>query len=92
MNERINLYNCKKCGNTIVTQDIDSGVTPFILFCKLYNGCNEGFMTSQMYNVPPKLVASHEWYRPEESEYPKFGISTMEHIKNGGLVIRKRRL
>lgn len=57
-----NLYNCHQCGNTIVTEDIDGGVTPSSLPCSMFNGCKTGRMWSFGYNVPPVLVASHEWF------------------------------
>lgn len=57
-----NLYNCHQCGNTIVTEDIDEGVTPSSLPCEMFSGCKTGRMWSFGYNVPPVLVASHEWF------------------------------
>ena len=57
-----NLYNCHQCGNTIVTEDIDEGVTPSSLPCSMFGGCSDGRMWSFGYNVPPVLVASHEWF------------------------------
>lgn len=58
-----NLYNCHQCGNTIVTEDIDEGVTPSSLPCSMFGGCSDGRMWSFGYNVPPSIVASHEWFR-----------------------------
>lgn len=60
--KRLNLYNCKSCGNTIVTEDKDKGVTPMFLPCEMFRGCDGGRMVSMMYNVPPILVAGYEWY------------------------------
>ena len=60
--KRINLYNCRTCGNTIITEDKDKGVTPMFLSCEMFNGCKSGRMFSMMYNVPPILVAGYEWY------------------------------
>ena len=60
--KRINLYNCKTCGNTIITEDKDEGVTPMFLPCEMFGGCSDGKMVSMMYNVPPILIAGYEWY------------------------------
>ena len=64
----INLYNCKRCGNTIITEDKDEGVTPASLPCEMFGGCSDGRMWSFYYNVPPILVASHEWFKDGDSE------------------------
>ena len=84
--DRLNLYNCAKCGNTIITIDVDDGVTPFMLVCKKHGGCSDGMMTSSMYNVPPMYTPSHEWYKPA------IGTSDADsdHVKQGGLILRKR--
>ena len=63
-----NLYNCKECGNTIITEDRDEGVTPASLSCRMFAGCKNGRMWSFGYNVPPTLVASHEWYKKGSDE------------------------
>ena len=52
MEKRINLYNCRECGNTIITEDKDKGVTPMFLSCDSFGGCKDGKMHSMMYNVP----------------------------------------
>ena len=66
--ERKNLYNCKKCGNTITTIDRDKGVTPMMLSCSAFNGCSDGMMFSFMYNVPPIIVPGYEWVKEPEEE------------------------
>lgn len=66
--KRLNLYNCKSCGNTIVTEDKDKGVTPMFLPCDMFEGCADGRMSSMMYNVPPILVAGYEWYLKNQND------------------------
>ena len=88
-----NIYNCKTCGNTIVTQNREDGVTPMFLFCGHHGGCEAGSMVSMMYNVPQEpgiLVASHEWYRPDDKELETLSDGSKEHVKNGGLLLRKK--
>lgn len=62
---------------------------------KMKNGKCIGVARSCMYpenigeNIPyPK--PTHEWYRPELSEYAKLSSSEQEHVKNGGLLLRER--
>ena len=93
-----NLYNCHQCGNTIVTEDIDDGVTPSSLPCSMFNGCKTGRMWSFGYNVPPVLVASHEWFSKggealdirkiteiRESPFNATGVPKKEVISGGGI-------
>lgn len=61
---RNNLYNCRKCGHTVVTMDRDKGVTPMFIRC---HRCGHK-MDSMMYNVPPILVPSHEWRKGSDPE------------------------
>ena len=65
MEKRNNLYNCQKCGNTIVTEDKAKGVTPATLPCENFGGCADGRMFSMMYNVPPILQAAYYWVAPK---------------------------
>ena len=88
---KINLYNCKTCGNTIVTEDINKGTTPMMLACTEFNGCEKGMMISMMYNVPPILIASYIWYDPTVKELAELPEGEFEHVKNGGLLIKKKR-
>ena len=73
-----NLYNCKRCGNTIITEDVAEGVTPASLPCSMFNGCEDGRMWSFFYNVPPTLVASHEWYSVGK---PELNIRKIETLR-----------
>ena len=63
-----NLYNCKNCGNTIVTEDKDEGVTPSSIPCKSFGGCENGRMWLFGYNVPPSLIAGFEWIKNGKEE------------------------
>ena len=42
-----NAYTCDGCHRTIVTKDIDEGVTPFMIDCR---DC-DGLMKSHFYNT-----------------------------------------
>lgn len=88
---RENGYTCRKCARTVVTVDVDYGVTPFMIRCKAKKGC-DGDATSAFYpKMPrPKYVPdpTFEWYRPETL----VGLSSGErsHVLQGGLLIRPR--
>lgn len=72
--DRINQYDCDRCNRSIVTQDVDKGVTPFRVFCKAVPGC-QGMMTSKCYRVKlPESDVTHEWYR--------VGNEEVLHIRN----------
>ena len=93
-----NLYNCHQCGNTIVTEDIDEGATPSSLPCSMFGGRSDGRMWSFGYNVPPVLVASHEWFSNggealdirkiteiRKSPFNATGVPKKEVISGGGI-------
>lgn len=55
-------------------------------------GCG-AFMESHFYRVPQHLEASHEWYSPDGRERKRLRrkgqAETLEHVKNGGLLLRR---
>ena len=64
-NKRINVYICKRCGNRIVTEDVDEGVTPFKINC---DKCKEFEATSCFYTCPQDLIPKYEWFKPANDE------------------------
>jgi hypothetical protein len=91
-----NVYTCEKCGGFTVTVDLDEGVTPFMLDCRASG--KEGDCDGDAYSAgnpkrpwPPHIPEpAWEWYRPTEAEARRLGRAWREHLKNGGLAIRKR--
>ena len=84
---RKNVYVCQTCGRKIVTLDIDEGVTPFMLTtCRAKEGC-KGKMQSRFYAVDQTLPVHYVWYMPKDLQ--GFNKYTLEHIRKGGLVMRK---
>ena len=84
-----NVYVCQLCGGSVVTIDIEDGVTPFMIGCKSTAGC-DGDMYSSFYSVDQSLSPQFEWYKPTIDQYPKEHQEAMRHhIENGGLEIRK---
>jgi len=86
-----NSYHCSGCGKALVTIDRAEGVTPFMMKCVITRGC-AGYMHSSFYNPPPQLQAVEpcvEWYAPEQSERCGLGKFELQHVDNGGLLMRK---
>jgi hypothetical protein len=84
-----NLYRCYVCGGWIVTIDKDEGVTPFMIDCKAKPGC-DGPMESTFYRCNQGLIAQYEWYRPGWLRQVFFNRQTKEHVKKGGLILRRK--
>lgn len=90
---RINVYQCRKCGGLTVTIDIHVGVTPFILNCRATGregdcgGHAESWFYRTVAGIPPP---AWEWFKPVGSEYRKLHRAMREHVDMGGLDIRRR--
>lgn len=82
---RFNRYNCA-CGNSILSEDVDRGVTPFMLPC----GACGSQLTSEFYLVtePQDSTVDIEWYSPSTEEQAKLTRPMREHVEQGGLVYR----
>lgn len=84
--ERINRYSCGECHASVVTRDVDEGVTPFMIACV---SC-DGMMQSAFYQ-PRGYVQdpTYEWYKPDASEMRTLDRDTLQHVAMGGLLKRK---
>lgn len=71
------------CGRLMITIDREPGVTPFLTSCPDCGGETQ----SRMYRVPQDMTPTHEWYRPDS--FVGLSESTIEHVSNGGLILRK---
>ncbi len=107
---RKNAYWCPQCEGYIVTIDLQEGVTPMFLACRVKgepsdpgNDCR-GQMRSMMYpdlpwpaedgyGNPIPTEPTYQWYRPDLSERNRIlranDGSTWEHLRKGGLLLRK---
>ena len=84
---KLNAYHCPE-GHHMVTIDLVTGVTPFIVPCYI---CGKEAI-SDMYKVPEGLTEehiTHEWYRPKT--YAEIEKHELEHCKQGGLLLRPRK-
>jgi len=95
-----NAYHCDKCGAWLITIDIDKGVTPFSMQCKVERwGVNahyrcEGTLLSNFYPPepwPPNVssIPEWEWYRPSKEEIQGYKPEYQEYYRQGGLKLRK---
>ena len=81
-----NTYVCMTCRKTIVTIDVDEGVTPFTLKCLATEGCH-GIMYSSLYaNQAVVQTPTHEWFMPKS--FKGYSREMIEHFQKGGLDIR----
>lgn len=86
---RINAYVCEKCGRSTVTVNACDGTTPFLIECRVNNvGCG-GLAQSSMYRNSQELRPDWEWYRPGELALSKMDPAIQDHVRAGGLVLRK---
>lgn len=69
----------------MTTLDRDMGTTPAMLACRVTDGC-DGTMRSAHYMVDQALKPDYEWYKP--SKLPR-DPGMREHVKMGGLLLRK---
>lgn len=95
----LNAYVCTKLHGTI-TKHLHDGTTPMFISCPQ---CGEQ-ATSRMGRVDESLVPTFEWFKPSMEEVDveanrlqtefkipyKSGLSgVMDHVKRGGLIMRK---
>lgn len=95
---RRNAYFCSSCRRVTITVEVDAGVTPMFISCPhcstqaasfMYElpGCMRfTFVSGTIAEVP----ADFEWYKPDKAELKKLPKSTRDHVKAGGLLMRKR--
>ena len=90
MKGEVNIYRCKECAGETVTIDVDDGTTPTAIGCRAKIDC-EGMAISSWYEIPdPKPEPAWEWFKPSEAETASMSPAMLDHIKMGGLEIRKR--
>lgn len=80
---RLNIYTDGD-GNSIITVDVNLGVTPFVTFDKRVNK----HLKSLCYLVPQDIEPSHEWYKPTHEEVLTLPKELKEHVANNGLLLR----
>jgi len=86
-----NIYDCLSCGHQTITRQVCEGTTPFLLLCTA-DGCG-GMAKSRMFRVPPAAEesATHEFYKPTRAAQRRLSTGMREHVKCGGLCLRRVR-
>lgn len=81
-----NKYTCDRCNKSIITIDSDEGTTPMLLGCRFSCG---GTMHSHWYREIEDLPPDYEWYKPSLKWARRQGPAMLDHVRSGGLDIRK---
>lgn len=98
LKEKINVYLCRKCLAPTITIERVKGTTPMFLGCKaiIGNDSCSGIAVSQMYptgdlrkRLMQGLKPEWEWYEASQEEINHVGPEMKEHIRKGGLLLRK---
>lgn len=87
----VNAYECDDCGRYTVVVHVDQGVTPMFLACRATVGCT-GRAHSTGYQLDPSQLPGPEWewYRPTGFELRALSFPAQDHVRQGGLILRKR--
>lgn len=86
----MNGYHCRACDGTVLTIDVDLGVTPMTMPCV---GRCAGRSTAVSLNYPPQQPPAEpalEFYRPSAEEAAELSVAALEHVLKGGLLVRGR--
>lgn len=94
---RFNVYVCSE-GHTTVTKDLDNGTTPMLLVCRATGregDCDE-MAHSRGYpegEVPDAYLQHYErhgwdWYRPDAQEMRTLSGAYLQHVAQGGLLLK----
>ncbi len=86
---KINRYTCKICEDVCWTIDVDEGVTPMMIDCRMTAGCG-GLAVSACYKVGEPGQAgkpTHRWVRPMSL----VGLEShaVDHVEFGGLILEE---
>lgn len=87
---KLNRYTCQVCRCSIVTEDIDDGVTPFSIPCTETVGCS-GAMLSAFYRGSSAVKPVRVWRKPTKAELEAASPAAREHYGEGGLILSGRR-
>jgi hypothetical protein len=91
---RINGYVCQrptgKKPHITLTVDVDEGVTPFMIGCPDCGFDAYSMMYPRTGRIPPMSAVTHEWYSPSNEELKTLHPANFEHVRRGGLLMRKR--
>jgi hypothetical protein len=99
---QVNGWYCSTCGHVTYGIHLHHGVTPMFLGCRATPDC-KGVAASLMYpwskrfseddQLPawlgrPGVGVTLEWYVPDYRELKELEPQTLDHVRNGGLLMR----
>lgn len=84
----VDRYTCDCCGYMVYTTYKDKGVTPFMIRC---TRCGGTMFHDKTYNkeIVPKHIIVLDWYRPSLKQTLKLSEGEIDHVLNGGLLLKK---
>lgn len=88
LTNRVNHYECVKCGYVTKTIDVDAGCTSMQIPCyRCQSAARSHFYEKLPIDKEPEL----EWYRPSQKETIKLRKKPhlLDHVLKGGLLLRK---
>jgi hypothetical protein len=86
----VNAWLCPDCGKATVGVHVDEGATPMMIACRATEGCR-GTAMSAMYPPAEAWITDQlawEWYKPTPKWARRKGRDMLDHVMQGGLVIR----
>lgn len=89
-NKGIDVYECSKCGHKLYTYYKDKGVTPFTISCPK---CSDIMMHNRTIRVAAPGIRSRgitpiPWLRPTFKQMLKLSPGMIEHVLQGGLILK----
>lgn len=90
LKNRVNCYTCE-LGHITKTQDIDAGVTPMMMQCRVCGGVSRSHYYK---DIEPELKVHGVWYRPTLKQVMKMrkNPSMIDHILMGGLEYKENEM
>jgi len=89
---RLNGYRCDGCQGISLTYDRHPGITPAFVDHRRFDPSTRcpgmGISLGYPADAPPGWEASHEWFRPSEDVLISLGDAAINHVLNGGLILR----
>lgn len=82
----IDVYECYNCGHKLYTYYKDKGVTPFIIGCPK---CPDLMRHTKTVRATAPGIKPIPWFRPTFKQMFKLSPGMIEHVLQGGLILKK---
>lgn len=80
----IDVYECSKCEYKVYTYYKDKGVTPFTISCPK---CSDIMIHTKTVGTTPGVIPI-PWFRPTFKQMLKLSPGMIEHVLQGGLILK----